>query len=413
MFRNSLPFYYAPITDVEGAPAPKELTLDDINDALMEGIDDDIPTEEKKDDDLLADEPEPEPEKDKEEKPEEDKEPEIEPEELNLGDDVPRKEILKKYPTIFKDFPQLEKSYYRERAYAEVLPTIEDAKEAVAKAETYDKFEQELFGGNLNVVMSSVKTSDPKAFNKMVDNYLPELHKVDQGAYYHVVNQVLKKAIAGAVQEGKRINSDDLQAAATIMHQYLYGSSDFVPPPESFGPKHVETEETTKLASEREQFAREKFNSALEELSTSANNSVKSTISARIDPKGVMTDYVKRTAIKDALEEVETTLENDKRYKANITLLWKEAFKKNFNNESKNAIKAAYIGKVKTILPALILKHRNAALKGLGKRTSDEREEPIRRGPVTIGRPAAANNSSKSTTVPRGMSTLDYLNSDD
>lgn len=396
----------APETLIESGPT-KELTKDDIEDALMEGLDDE--PEVKADDDILSEEKE-EPEKKEEKEEELELEPEVD---LSLGDDVPRKEILKVYPDLFKKFPQLEKAYYRERAYAEIIPTIEDAKELVTKGENYDKFEQELFGGNLNVVMNSVKTTDPKAFNKMVDNYLPELHKVDQGAYYHVLNSVLKTAIAGMVKEGKRINNDDLQAAAVIVNQYLYGSTEFVPPQESYGPKHVETDESTKLQSEREQFVKEKFDSALEELSSQATNVVKSTISARIDPKGVMTDYVKRTAIKDALEEVEQTLESDKRYKANITLLWKEAVKKNFNSESKLAIKTAYINKVKTLLPSIIDKHKAAALKGLGKRESTERSEPERKGPIQIGRSTTANNSSKQNTVPKGMSTFDFLNSDD
>ena len=34
---------------------------------------------------------------------------------------VRRKEILAKYPKLFKDFPYLEKAYYREQQFTEVL----------------------------------------------------------------------------------------------------------------------------------------------------------------------------------------------------------------------------------------------------------------------------------------------------
>src|SRR6185436_17783046 len=61
-------------------------------------------------------------------------------EQLELVTPVARREILKKYPTLFKDFPYLEKAYYREQQFTELLPTIDDAKQAVAKSETLDKF---------------------------------------------------------------------------------------------------------------------------------------------------------------------------------------------------------------------------------------------------------------------------------
>src|SRR5262245_51212983 len=51
-------------------------------------------------------------------------------EQLELVTPVRRREILKKYPNLFKDFPYLEKAYYREQQFTELLPTIEDARNA-------------------------------------------------------------------------------------------------------------------------------------------------------------------------------------------------------------------------------------------------------------------------------------------
>src|SRR3990167_3641399 len=83
-----------------------------------------------------------------------------------------RKEILAKYPTIFKDFPFLEKSYFREQKYAELLPTLDDAREAVERSETLKKFEGDLLNGNSESVLQSVLAQDKESFAKIVDNYL-------------------------------------------------------------------------------------------------------------------------------------------------------------------------------------------------------------------------------------------------
>src|SRR5258706_3522562 len=198
-------FFEAPDTGTGGTG---ELSIEGMIDELAtddKKIDD--KGDEKKEDDLLESDEEPEVKKDKKDK---DEELEIDEEEVKLDDldaveDVQRKEILAKYPNIFKDFPQLEKAYYREQKYAELLPTLDDAKDAVEKSEQYDKFEKTLLSGDIDSILNSVKTADSKAFNKIVDEYLPTLQKVDQSAYFHVIGTVIKNTIVAMSRHGKEI----------------------------------------------------------------------------------------------------------------------------------------------------------------------------------------------------------------
>ena len=46
-------------------------------------------------------------------------------EDLELMTPARRKDILKEFPDLFKKFPELERSYFRERKYTELLPTSE------------------------------------------------------------------------------------------------------------------------------------------------------------------------------------------------------------------------------------------------------------------------------------------------
>src|SRR3990167_9176528 len=84
------------------------------------------------DDDTKEEIEEKEPETEEKEEPEK----EEEPERLDLVAPVRKKEILAKYPTIFKDFPYLEVAYFRDRQFSEIFPTVDDAKEAQEKADT-------------------------------------------------------------------------------------------------------------------------------------------------------------------------------------------------------------------------------------------------------------------------------------
>src|SRR5882672_3352351 len=150
---------------------------------------------------------------------------------LELIAPVRRKEILAKYPQLFKDFPYLERAYYREQAYTELFSTIADAKTAQGKSDTLDRFETELIGkGETLNVLKAVKEESPKAFNRIVDNYLQTLATVDERAYHHVLGNTIKHTIISMVKEGERSNNDALRAAAQVLNQFVFGSSDFSPP---------------------------------------------------------------------------------------------------------------------------------------------------------------------------------------
>src|SRR6187399_3217989 len=113
-------------------------------------------------------------------------------EDLELTTPVRRREILAKYPQLFKDFPYLEKAYYREQQFTELLPTIQDAKTAVEKARFMDDIDQSLMSGDITTVLEAAKSENSDAFYKIADNYLPTLKKVDSQAYYHVLGNVVK-----------------------------------------------------------------------------------------------------------------------------------------------------------------------------------------------------------------------------
>ncbi len=345
---------------------------------------------------------------------------EVDEEKLELIEAPSRKEILAAYPDLFKKFPQLEKSIYREKAYSEILPTIQDAKEAVEKSQILDSYEKEIMGGSTESLLSTVKDNDKEAFAKVVDNYLPTLYKVDQHAYYHTIANITKHTIISMVRDGKEQNNEELSNAAAILNQYIFGTTTFTHP-EKLSKDDVSGESKEKDAeiSRREkEFVERQYNAAVDDIGTRIDNTLKATVDKVIDPNGSMTEFVKKVASRQVLESLEDIIKKDTRFRGIYDKLWERAANSNFDKESMDRIKSAYLSKAKTLLPILIKKSRNEALKGLNR--SKDNDDKDRKGPLPVGKTRSSttlasgktNKDSGSKSIPKGMSTLEYLNQD-
>jgi hypothetical protein len=375
---------------------------------------DDKPVKTKKDDDKEDDETD---EVDEELKALEEELEEPTEEQLELMTPVRRREILKKYPELFKDFPYLERAYYREQQFTEILPTIDDAKMAVAKAGILDRFEADIASGNTETILTQVRKEDPNAFLKIVDDYLPTLARVDKDAYHHVLGNITKHTIWAMVQEGKRSQNEVLQSAAQILNQFVFGSSDFTPPRNLSNPNGVKQPANNEVDERERQFVERQYRSTVDDLNTKVNNTLKATIEAHIDTNQSMTDYVRKNASKDAMEKLEELIAKDSRFRQLTDKLWRNAQENNFSKDSTDRIRSAFLSKAKTLLPSVIKKARHDALKGMGKKVSEDKTDSVEtgnnKGPVTPGRPRS-NSSGKITSpkeIPAGMSTIDFLNS--
>lgn len=341
-------------------------------------------------------------------------------EDLELTTPVRRREILKKYPQLFKDFPYLEKAYYREQQFTELLPTVQDAKIAVEKSKVLDNIERDVMSGDIGNVLAAAKQESPEAFLKIADNYLPALRKVDQQAYYHVLGNVVKDTIVTMVKEARNLGEQGqpLQAAANILNQFVFGSNTFTPPTQLSKQVNPEDEgRENQNKNEQRTRIQQQFESVKNELQTKADNVLMATIDQNIDPNDTMTAYIKRNAIKEAKETLEDLMGKDTRFRGLLDKLWEKAFQKGFDKESTDRIKSAYLSKAKTLLPSVVKKARNDALKGLGRKVNsntDREEQTDKKGPIKSGNSTPLSSGSKikkATDIPKGMSTLDVLNS--
>lgn len=394
MILNKFQFPLYDTDDSQGA-ATEELTADSIDKLL---------SEEPEEEEVLELE-KPEKEEEPEEKEEEEKEEELkleegeEPQELVVP--VSKKKILSKYPNLFKDFPYLETAYYADQAYKELLPTIDDAKEVIEKAKVLDGFEQSLLKGDTKQVLTSIKQADGDAFAKIVDNYLPTLKSVDEGAFNHIVSNFTRQAVIAMATTARETGDEELAKAALALNKFAFGTTQVTPPQKL---SKEDKEQDDKINQERAQFVQERFSVVKEDLDSRIMNTLKSTIDRHIDPKGVMTDYVKKNAVREALELTDKIIAADKPFRTQLDTLWRQSFERNFNKDTQDRIRSAYLSKVKTVLPQVIAKTRNEAMRGLKSRTTGE----PKRGLVNPGRPTQSRATS--TDGPKkGERSIDFL----
>ncbi len=377
----------------------KELDKDDVINLLAE----DVPE---------VKEPVKEPEKEKEEElelvePNEEEEKEEEPTEEAFIAPPGRKEILKKYPNFFKDFPYMQSAMYREKEFTEIYSSIDDAKNAAEKAENFDRYQQSLASGKTDDVFKDLKTENPEAFQKLVDDYVPSLMRVDKQAGFQVISDVINEALRTMYNQGAANKDDDLITAVGILNKAIFGNNQIAAP--RLNNQNQQNPEVEKLKLEREKFAQERLSHAEKELNTKVDNSIKATISVNIDPRGVMSDYVKNVAVEKAQSQLDDLIRQDDRFVKAYDKLWEAAIRDGYSRSSIEKIRSAYISKAKQLLPSVIQKSRNEALKGLGKKADDNREE---KRPASTGRSTSSNSTKGPEKSTRGKTTYELLSED-
>lgn len=341
------------------------------------------------------------------------KEPEVDDDDVEVH--VSRKAVLAKYPNLFKEFPHLDRAVYREQKFSELLPTLKDAQTAVEKAEQFDSLTDDLSKGNTIELLKSIKEEDADMFNNVVDNYLFNLREVDQNAYFHVLSTVLKNA---AIAMSKSDDNDD-KIAGKLLHKFIF-NTDNITEPTKLGKGEIKDEKAEALAQKEKAFNEKILNTHVGSVNTKIHNIVTSAIDKNIDPKGSMNQFTREVAVEKCSKELQKAIQSDRRFSGLLDKLWDKAAQSDYSQESLDRIKSAYWSKAKGLLPDIIRKTRNTALKGLGTKSPNERNNPL-----PVGRPTSSTNKQerrmgtggksdkeKAREIAKGTRSVDYLMKD-
>lgn len=419
MFRSTINEFFAPADTVGGG----DETLDEIlNEEDEESTEEDTSKEISEDVDSSGSDEDTDETDDERDELAELEESLKEPDEskLEATTNFPRrKDVLKKYPNFYKDFPEYETAVYREQAFTKIFSNPADAQESLEKAQALDNFDAALMAGETKAVFKSVKDSDPNAFYNLVDNLMDHLGEVDEQAQIHVIRNIAKNLISGMVSEAGNSGNEALKHAAVILNQFAFGTSQYEPPTK-LGKAPAKNEESESFNKERQEFYNQRLETSRTELIQRVDNIIVNTINKDIDPKDSMPSFVKNAAIKESKAKLNELLGKDTRLRSVLNTLWTRARTSNYAKKDVDAIYTAYTNRAKLLLPTVLKSVRSEALKGIGRKVVNKEEdddiisEPsVKKAPSNPGKSASPNSGKTKGGMPEGMSIRQYLEADD
>lgn len=292
----------------------------------------------------VIDEPEIE-EVDEEKAPE--KEEEVE-EELLPHQRPTMEQIKKVYPDLFKKFPALQASFNRERQFSEVFSTPADAKEAAARAGDYEDLRNDVVNGDGSKFIPALKESD--SLGKFAKSFLPNLYKADKDTHWQVILPIIEDMVRLAYKDGTRTKNENLSNSALHMAEYLLGDMSVAEGKKTFVEK---LEEKVAPNKEIQEYENRRFNDFNIDVHESLYNSLITEIDKGFKSEDGLTDFMKESVRKAAIDEVVKAVKEDKEFGRFKDDLWKKAKANGYRNDDKTRILNASLARAKSLIPGI------------------------------------------------------------
>jgi hypothetical protein len=334
-------------------------------DVLSEGSEDkEVETEEKPEATEEAGETteeEEEIESEEEVETEEETEEEIEEEEELKASEEPIRPswqtIKEKYPELAKD-KDFRNMYYREHAYSEIYPTVEEAKVASQKAEVLDIIDSKLVEGDIASVFADLNEDVLKGLSTKI---LPTLYKLNPSYFKAAARPIIIDVIHNVYEQAEKTGDENLKKSIRNVSRALTGSAD-LPKREAAATDPSVEEERNKLRQDRERLFLRDQNSFLQTVDKRVLSKLEQLVSDGLDPKKELNEFNRRAVVDKTLADVRRALTTDEGLKDRIKQQFKLAVRAGFPEEYKARIVAASLDRARKLIPVLRNKHRSAAL---------------------------------------------------
>lgn len=332
-------------------PAPKSEEEED--DQLVDKDKEDL----DKDDDKLADKEDED--EDKDEDKDKDKEDDDKEEPKDLGTMPRYSDINKKFPGIFKEYPQLRSALFLAPKYQEIFPDPEAAQEAANKSQEYDEMEAEIVGkGDAGYLLNVLAENNPKALKSVVESFGEALRKAAPEQYTTLTTPIIEELLAVASAHAQKTNNKNLHLAARHLANFVFANGGDIPDPKrrvKEGPSEAEKQ----LESERASYAKRELSRALEDIGKEASPELNRIINDKLDG---LSEFEKRALVREVREEVDRRLNADKAFQNVMAGLWKRAAESGYSDASKSRIKRAWLDRARAIAPSVRNRLREEAL---------------------------------------------------
>lgn len=286
------------------------------------------------------------------------------------------KALKTEFPELFKKHPEFKEAIFREQAFTEIFPTVEEAQKAADAQIAYEEITSAILGGDAGRFISELKSEDSKGMAKFAENFLPALQKEDKNLFLEIVSPIVSQMIKNVYESGKKETDEktknNIMGAAKIVRRILFGGDyediekDFVGLVEAGKDKKDDKEDKEVQA---------RLDRRLAEVRTEVSDACYGLLQKEIE-KG-LEDLKERPGLKKMLirqikDDVLADMDKDKAYIGRMDNLWKREARNGFSGTLKSSFTTTFMGKAKALIP----KYRSAARKeALGKEDKGGKSE--------------------------------------
>ena len=279
------------------------------------------------------------------------------------------KDIVKKYPEFFKNFPSMRHIFFRMREMDRIFSSVEEAKEVVQRHDRLGELEQSILAGKADTLLKETQAADPKAFTRFAEDFLPQLYQTDKTTYNRAVYPIFVNALREASRAAEEHGNENLGKAANWMAYFLFNKKSVAElPVRSAADPEIEAER--KALSERESRMVTQESQRFEgDTKQTGQKLLKREVTKGLDPDGVLPDFVKDAITERVMQRVGEMMDKDERHIAQMNALWKRAQQSGFSREAKARLVAAYYGRARQLVgPIRRQLVKDAVSKSSGKR---------------------------------------------
>jgi hypothetical protein len=299
-------------------------------------------------------------------------------------------EIKAKYPDLFKDFPQLKESYFREIEFTKFFPTAEDAREAFNDNEAFSNLSDAVLSGDPTPLLDSIEKTDKKALEIFSMSFLPTLIKKDAQLYSQVVTPLFQNL----VQTLYRDKDENTKNAALVLSEWIFGSDgEQVAKGQKSVAKSIQpTEEQRKIREEKDQRDTTAFRASAGKVQQTIERGLEGLIlkSPVFDPDKVFSPSLRKMGAQEVIKRVMAQLMQDQGHMTVMGARWKRAKANGYISDDESKIVSTYLARAKSLIPSIASKVSSAML-GTKTRAAAGKDERTKVFPKQNNSGAAAN----------------------
>lgn len=315
-------------------------------------------------------------------------------------------EIKTEFPEIFKKFPSLKESYFREIEFTKIFPTIEDARESFEENEAFSVISDAALEGNPVPIFDSLAKTDAKAFEVFSLSFLPELYKKDSKLYADAVTPLFQNLVRSLYKD----KDENTKNAALVLAEYLFGDDgEAISKGEKSIAKGLQvTEDQKKQKESRDIKLSADFRSAVGRVQDTTEKHLESLIlkNPAYDPNKVFSPFLRKQGAKEVIARVQRALEIDKGHMTVMAARWKRARANGYTSDDESKIVATYLARAKSLIPDACAKV-SAAMMGTKVKVAQKKQERID-AVTSIRRENLSGRAGENHAGRNGKSKLDY-----